>query len=301
MAEAYLWRRRTRPPCHPACPRWCKGCWGPTQSSVCCGRGWRWWACEAAGSGSGWRWETLWGGGGKKKYKIRRVFKKSLKPKQKATQIFTWHYFTAHGDRLEGFPRGLGRARRLTLRDDFTARRDRLEGRVAVGTQRDPVTSLRTCWRALPRSPAAVGGPPRLHFYGYWRGGRWETRFKLSPLRFHCCGNFAYLCLRQRRACCGQWSVRHSGRGPRRGWPLSASAWRKRWEECSRPRECPGEALRPPPGRKEGGSESQKRLWKTRSSIITYSLCSERLQPRVRSVQLWDEEKKKICCFAAVS
>lgn len=28
-------------------------------------------------------------GGGKKIYKIRRVFKKSLKPKQKATQIFT--------------------------------------------------------------------------------------------------------------------------------------------------------------------------------------------------------------------
>lgn len=227
------------------------------------------------------------------------MFKKSFKPKQKATQIFTWHYFTAHGDRLEGFPGGLGRARRLTLRDDFTARRDRLEGRVAVGTQRDPVTSLRTCRRALPRSPAGVCGPPRLHFYGYWQGGGWEVQTlpaQVSLLRKRCC---AYLCLRQRRACCGKWSVRHSGRGPPRGWPLSASAWRKRSEECSRPPECPGEALRPPPGRKEGGSESQKRLWKTRSSIITYSLCSERLQPRVRSVQLWDEEKKKsllFCC-----
>ena len=31
------------------------------KSPACCGQGWRWWGCEAVGSGSGWRWENLWG------------------------------------------------------------------------------------------------------------------------------------------------------------------------------------------------------------------------------------------------
>lgn len=64
-------------------------------------------------------------------------------------KTFTWNYFTAHGDWLEGFPGRLGRAWWLTLWDNLTARCDGLEGGVAVGTQSDPVTDFGPGWSAF--------------------------------------------------------------------------------------------------------------------------------------------------------
>lgn len=69
-----------------------------------------------------------------------------------------------------------------------------------MGTQRDPVTSLRTCWRALPCSPAAVRGTPRLHFYGCWQGD--ERRGSNSSAQVRRCGSTAgrtFVCARDVR------------------------------------------------------------------------------------------------------
>lgn len=218
------------------------------------------------------------------------MFKKSLKPKQKPTQIFTWHYFTAHGYRLEGFSGGLGRTRRLTLRDDFTARRDRLEGRVAVGTQRDPVTSLWTCWRALPRSPAAVCGPPRLHFYGYWQGDK--RRGSNSTAQVHCCRSTAvctFVCASDVRVVGSGVSDTLEGVRDRAGLSLRQFGGRGQRNVVVHESVPVKLYVHHLEERQLGVTETSR---KKRSSIITYSLCSECLQPRVRSVQLWDKEKK---------
>lgn len=166
-----------------------------------------------------------------------------------------------------------------------------------MGTQGDPVAVLWSCRRAFARSrtsPAAVCGPPRLHFDGRWRGGG-EKRLGPTLLGVpseKCSG--VYLCLRRLRARCENPSVPDSARRPPWGWPLCASVLKMRSEECSHPRECPGEALRPPPGgtaaRCHGNASGTG--YAHRRRVKTYSFCSECLQPGVRSVQLWDEDNE---------
>lgn len=76
-------------------------------------------------------------------------------------ETFTWNNFTAHGDRLERFPRRLSRAGWLSLWDNLTACSDGLKGRVAMGTQSYPVTNFGSGWGAFTSAEAGAMPPRR--------------------------------------------------------------------------------------------------------------------------------------------
>lgn len=86
-------------------------------------------------------------------------------------ETVTWNYFTAHGDWLKRFPWWISRTGWLSLRDNLTARCDRLEGGVAMGTQGDPVTGFGSGWCAFTSCEAWTVTPcvpPHLCFDETW-------------------------------------------------------------------------------------------------------------------------------------
>ena len=106
-------------------------------------------------------------------------------------EIITRHNFTAHGDRLERLAGRLGGGGRLGLGDDLAARRDRLEGGVAVGAQGDLVAGLGAGGGAEALTVAPLG-PARLRLDQTWRrrerssGGSEMTEASVTGATFLC-------------------------------------------------------------------------------------------------------------------
>lgn len=170
-----------------------------------------------------------------------------------------------------------------------------------MGTQRDPVTGLRTCRRALPRSPAAVCGPPRLHFYGDWRGG---MRDEVQTLAL----GFTAVAARLARTFVRAGHVRVVGRGVsdalggvRHGAGLSLRQLGGRGERNvvvhkSVPVKLDVHHLE---GRRLGVTETSRGGEKKRSSNLQ-SLLRASAAPCTFCPAVGQGKKTTVCCFAAL-